>query len=188
MTLTRICGLALLTFVSLSTFALAADDETTLKLGDEGKLTLQAPKEWTKKKPTTNIVQYEFAIPKAEGDEIDGRVTVMGAGGSVEANIERWVGQFQTEGGKPLGKEQTKVEKTKIDGLEVHLVDLSGTYKDQTRPFGGQTTIRENYRMLGAIIIGGEQGNYFVKAYGPKKTMDAHAKEFTTMLESLKAK
>jgi hypothetical protein len=42
--------------------------------------------------------------------------------------------------------------------------------------------------MLGAIIVGGEQGNYFVKAYGPKKTMDASEEAFKKMIESVKAK
>ncbi len=168
----------------------AADEPITLELGEEGKLTLQAPADWTKKKPATNIVQYEFAIPKVEGDEADGRVTVMGAGGSVEANIERWIGQFQTAEGKALPKEKARVDKTKVGKFEVHLVDLNGTYKDTAGgPFaGGKTTLRDDYRMLGAIIIGGDQGNYFVKAYGPKKTMDGQEKAFTTMIESLKSK
>ena len=32
----------------------------------------------------------------------------MSAGGSVEANIARWVGQFRTAAGKPLGPEDKK--------------------------------------------------------------------------------
>lgn len=187
----RLIALALVTLILASAARLtAADEAVELALGEDGKLTLQAPKDWTKKKPATNIVQYEFAIPKAEGDPADGRVTVMGAGGSVEANIERWVGQFQTPDGKALPKEKSRIDKTKVGNFEVHLVDLNGTYKDTAGgPFaGGKTTLRDDYRMLGAIIIGGDQGNYFVKAYGPKKTMDAHQKAFTTMIESLKSK
>jgi hypothetical protein len=184
------------------TFALAAclvapalraeegDKETVMKLGEDGKITATAPKEWKSKKPAINFIQYEFQIPKVEGDEADGRVTVMGAGGSIDQNIDRWVAQFQDDAGKPLAKDKTKIEKTKINGLQVHVVDLAGTYKDAAGgPFaGGKTTLRENYRMLGVIVEGGDQGNYFIKAYGPKKTMDANQKAFMTMVEGIKAK
>jgi hypothetical protein len=168
----------------------AADEGETMKLGEDGKITTVAPKDWKSKKPSINFIQYEFLIPKAEGDENDGRATVMGAGGSIEQNIERWVAQFQDDAGKPLGKDKTKIEKTKISGLEVHVVDLNGTYKDTAGgPFaGGKTTLRENYRMLGVIIVGGDQGNYFINAYGPKKTMDANHKAFMTMVEGIKTK
>jgi hypothetical protein len=181
---------ALLLGVALVAPAARADEGETLKLGEDEKITLVSPKEWVKKRPAINFIQYEFAIPKAEGDENDGRVTVMGAGGSVEQNIDRWIGQFQDENGKPLAKEKAKITKTKISGLDVHVIDLNGTYKDQVGgPFaGGKTTLRPDYRMLGAIIVGGDQGNYFIKAYGPKKTMDGTEKAFTTMLETLKVK
>lgn len=181
--------LTALVLSNIAGLAMAADD-ATLALGDEGKITLPAPKDWTTKKPANNIIQYEFVIPKADGDEIDGRVTIMGAGGSIDANIERWIGQFQSADGKALPKDKTKIEKTKIGGLDVHVVDLIGTYKDQVGgPFaGGKTTLRDDYRMLGAIIVGGDQGNYFVKAYGPKKTMDGSEEAFKKMLEGLKTK
>lgn len=188
MKLLSLAAAALFAF-TCSTALSAAEEGETMKLGEDGKITLVAPKDWTKRKPAINFIQYEFAIPKVEGDENDGRVTVMGAGGSVEANIDRWIAQFEVEG-KPLSKEKAKVEKTKIGGLEVHVVDLKGDYKDQAGgPFaGGKTTLREDYRMLGFIILGGDQGNYFIKAYGPKKTMAENEKPLMTMIEGLKVK
>lgn len=182
-------AIAALLALTVSTSLFAADEGETMKLGEDGKITLVTPKNWTKRKPAINFIQYEYAIPKAEGDENDGRVTVMGAGGSVEANIDRWIAQFEDEG-KPLAKDKAKIEKTKIGGLDVHVIDLKGTYKDQAGgPFaGGKTTLREDYRMLGVIILGGEQGNYFIKAYGPKKTMAENEKAFMSMVEGLKTK
>ena len=78
---------ALVLGLALFAPAARADEGETLKLGEDGKITQVAPKDWAKKRPAINFIQYEFAIPKAEGDENDGRVTVMGAGGSVEQNI-----------------------------------------------------------------------------------------------------
>ena len=47
-----------------------------------GKLELTSPAGWERKKPSSGIVEHEFNIPKAEGDGADGRMTVMGAGGT----------------------------------------------------------------------------------------------------------
>src|SRR5689334_612285 len=60
----------------------------------DGKLAFKAPGKWTKKKPKSNIIEVEFEAPAAKGDEIAGRLTIMGAGGDVKQNIDRWYGQF----------------------------------------------------------------------------------------------
>jgi hypothetical protein len=155
----------------------------TFSIG-EGKLQLKAPEGWTKKQPKSRIIEAEFEVPAAEGDEAAGRLTAMGAGGSVEANIERWAGQFVGDDVKP------KVTKKTVSGSEVHVVDLSGTYKDSPAgPFaGGKTTLREDYRMLGAIIVTKDAGNYFLKLYGPKATIDKAEKGFEELVSSLQVK
>jgi hypothetical protein len=153
----------------------------------EGKLLLTAPASWTKKEPASRIVEVEFAIPPAKGDETAGRLTAMGAGGSVESNIDRWVGQFVGPGGAAAKPQR---DKTGLSGCDVEIVDLSGTYKDTPGgPFaGGKTVMRDNYRMLGAIIQTKDRGNYFLKLYGPKATIDENAKGFQEMVKSLKVK
>jgi hypothetical protein len=153
----------------------------------EGKLSLTAPAGWTKKQPATRIVEAEFAAPAAKGDEAAGRLTAMGAGGSIESNIDRWISQFVGEGGAAV---KPKLDKLTVSGCEVQIVDLTGTYKDSPGgPFaGGKTVMRENYRMLGAIIATKDAGNYFLKLYGPKATIDAAEKGFQEMVKSLKVK
>ena len=159
---------------------------TTFSIG-EGKLSFTAPAGWTKKQPTTRIVEAEFATPAAKGDEIPGRLTAMGAGGTIESNIDRWIGQFAGEGGAAVKPKQDKLT---VSGCEIHVVDLAGTYKDTPAgPFaGGKTTLRENYRMLGAIVVTKDAGNYFLKLYGPKATIGEAEKGFQEMLKSLKVK
>ncbi len=171
-----------LTFGSL---ALAADGKP-FTIG-EGRLELTAPATWAKKDPASRIVEVEFAVPPAQGDETAGRLTAMGAGGTVESNIDRWVGQFAGEGGAAA---KAKRDKATVSGAEIEIVDLSGTYKDSPAgPFaGGKTVMRENYRMLGAIIQTKDRGNYFLKLYGPKATIDANATGFQDMVKSLKIK
>ena len=129
------------------------------------------------------IIEHEFAIPAAKGDAADGRMTVMGAGGGIEANIERWYGQFtQPDGGST--RERAKVKKIKAGGQDVHLVDISGTFKDQRGP-AAPAAERPKYRMLAAIIVTQSLGNYFVKLYGPERTVADQEKAFVTMIEGL---
>lgn len=167
----------------------ALGNEHQISLAD-GKLVLQGPKSWQVKRPSSGIVEFEFAIPKAEGDETDGRMTVMGAGGSIDANVDRWLGQFRDSDGKPLGKDAAKTDKREIAGMNVVVVDMAGTYIDKPGgPFApGPSVERENYRMLAAIVQTKGAGNYFFKFYGPEKTVAANEKPFLQMLETLKSK
>jgi len=142
---------------------------------------------WKSVPPRSRMLDAELKIPKAAGDEVDGRLTIMGAGGSIEANIVRWQGQFvQPDGGNTADK--TKQKTMEIDGQKVDFVDITGTFMDAVGgPFSGKPKVeRKNYRMLAAIIQTEANGNYFVKFYGPKLTIDENEKYFKKMLESLK--
>lgn len=171
---------------SLPAMSQAAEEESHKIELAEGKMRLTAPETWQREQPKTRIVDHEFSIPKAEGDEADGRMTVMGAGGSVEQNIDRWIGQFRQPDGSET-REHTKTETVKVGDHEVILVDISGTYSDMPGgPFaGGRPVLREDYRMLAAIVRGEGLGQYFFKFYGPKKTVEANAEAFRKMVESL---
>ncbi len=172
------------TMIYTSTITAEEEVDRTIKLS-EGKIQLTAAENWKREKPRTNIVEYEFSVPAVEGDATDGRVTIMGAGGSIEANIGRWLAQFTQPDGAST-KERSQIEEQKIAGQEVHLVDITGTFKDQPRGPFGPTTLRDNYRMLGAIISTEKRGQYFVKMYGPRKTIAANEKAFNEMINTLK--
>ncbi|HEX7446219.1 MAG TPA: hypothetical protein VF306_01670 [Pirellulales bacterium] len=157
----------------------------------DGKFAMAAPEGWQRKQPKINFIEHEFEVPAAEGDERPGRVTVMGAGGSIEDNLKRWYGQFRQPGGEDTA-DQAKVEQKTVTGQPVTLVDVSGTYLDKPGgPFaGGKTVEREDYRMLAAIIEttqqGKKTGNYFIKLIGPRKTIADNQKAFDAMIDSLK--
>jgi hypothetical protein len=167
----------------------AAAADTVFTIADGG-LSLEAPAGWKRVQPKSGIVETEFAIPAEPAADdaappAPGRMTVMGAGGSVEANIERWYGQFaQADGGSTKDKASTK--KLKVAGRDVTLVDIAGIYKDSPGgPFaGGKTIDRPGYRMLAAIVEGPD-GNYFLKFYGPAATVEKHADGFRKMIEGM---
>lgn len=154
----------------------------------EGAFQLPVPDGWNRKPPRTRIVEHEFEVPAVEGDPQPGRVTVMGAGGSVEDNVARWYGQFSSPNGGDI-RETAKTKKMAVAGRDVTLVDITGTFEDKAGPFvPGPGVKRENYRMLGAIIETKTAGNYFIKFTGPQPTVGKNEEAFVQMINGLEAK
>jgi hypothetical protein len=179
----RFCLLAALIAGFYATPVTADDAESEGELERTvtvGKFHLTAPEAWTRRKPKSQIVEFEFAAPASEGDEADGRVTLMSAGGTVKENVKRWRDQF------PVINDEDEKD-LKIAGQKVVWVSLTGTYNDkQGGPFAPGVE-RDGYRMLGAIIQM-KGGNYFVKFVGPQKTVTDHEENFKGFLDSLSQK
>lgn len=153
------------------------------ELGNEVNLaamTLTAPDAWQRKQPSSSFVEAEFVLPVTEENENAARLTVSIAGGSIEANIQRWKGQF---GGKPEKESQEEVE---VDGIKATMVDFTGDFDDRRGPFAPGEK-RSGYRMIAAIIpIDGQL--HFVKATGPQETVAAHAEAIEEFVRSVKKK
>lgn len=157
-------------------------DKVTFTVAN-GKFKFNAPSSWEKKTPKSNMLEAEFSVPKTnEQDPANGRITFMAAGGSIKANLDRWMGQFKNADGSAIADVEPSV--FEVDGKKVHLLDLRGTFADSMRGPMGPKTNRENYRMLGTIVEN-EGGLYFIKFYGPKPIVDANADEFQSMLKGL---
>ncbi len=149
----------------------AATGETSL-----GAISLTAPPEWIAKQPAVSFILAEYALPRAEGDEEDGRLTVSVAGGSIEDNIQRWRGQFAGS----LESEST--EEISMGNLKATLVDFAGEFNDQRGPFAPAQE-RPGYRMLAAIIpVDGQL--HFIKCTGPANTLAAHVDTFQAFVRS----
>ncbi len=193
MRLLSICTVCLSLLIPASVFAQAATEKKQETKTDdkdkkiefslaEGKLKMKATSAWKKVKPKFRMIAHEFSIKSEVKNLPAARLTMMGAGGGVDRNIERWAGQFK----QPDGKEtKPKVVEKTIAKQDVTIVDISGTYLDKPVPVRPEFTERKNYRMLAAIIETDGLGNYFVKLYGNKKTIDKHEKAFHAMIESL---
>jgi len=181
-------GLVVVFFIMLSVSSVhrAHGDNTTEFAIANGELSLGAPDGWKRVQPRSRIVETEFAIKPIKPDDQPGRMTCMGAGGSVEANISRWYGQFSQPDGSAT-KDKAALKTLRIAGCKVTLIDISGTFKDMPGgPFaGGQSIDRPNYRMMAAIIETTDKGNYFIKFYGPAATVKASSKGFQKMIEGM---
>ena len=126
-----------------------------------------------------------YDVPPAAGDKDAGECAVYsfgsGQGGAIDANIQRWIGQFEATGGKPPAAD---TKKRTINGFAVTTIDVSGTYLGMGGPMAGSHASQPNYRLLGAIVEA-PQGNVFFKFTGPKKTVTAHQAEFDKLLASI---
>jgi hypothetical protein len=145
-----------------------------------GSLTLTPSEGWTRKPPQSSFIAAEFVLPRAAGDDQDGRLTLSLAGGSIEANVERWKGQFTG------GSKNDKQEQFDVAGVKVTLVDLSGDFNDQRGPFAPGVQ-RKGFRMISAILpVGGQL--HFIKGVGPEKTMAAHLEKIKAFIRSAQPK
>lgn len=130
----------------------------------------------------------QYRVPRPEGVADEASVVVYyfnGQGGSVEDNVARWCGQFQRPDGKPA-REAAKVERKDVGGLEVHLVEVDGTYVAETRPGSGERVRKEGWRLLGAIVVTPKAGPFFVKFVGPEASVAAAREAFTRFIESFR--
>jgi len=150
-------------------------------------LTFTAPPAW-KAVPTSSSMRVaQFALPPAVGDTQAAELVVYyfgGGGGTVEANIERWVGQMRQPDGRPSSAVAKRQSRT-VNGLKVTLVDVPGTYVAEMTPGSTERHNSANFH-LRAAVIETSNGPYFIKLTGPAKTIAASEKAFESFLASMK--
>lgn len=150
-----------------------------------GTIKAKVPAEWTEQTPSSSMRKAQYSLPKAAGDAEDGELAVfyfgLGQGGSVEANIERWIGQISQPDGSS-SKEKAKTHKKEIGGMPVTLVDVSGTY---SAGMMSNAPPRQGYQMLAAVAETSE-GPWFFKLTGPEKTIAKWSSSFDQFIGSFK--
>lgn len=150
-------------------------------------LTFTTPEGWRKVSTTSSMRVADFSLPHADGDREDAELAVYyfgGQGGSVDANIQRWVEQMQ----QPDGRASSAVaqrETRKVNGLDVTLLDVSGTYVAEMAPGAAEHHNNSNFR-LRAAVIETAHGPYYIKLTGPRKTVSKWDASFERFVGSLK--
>ena len=146
----------------------------------QSELAWQKPAAWREVDHPSSMRKATYAVPKVEGDAEDAEMSVTQVGGGVDANIARWEGQFED-------KPKAKIEKKTVDGLEVSIVDLEGTYKGGMGPMmGGDTAPKSDWALLAAVVA--TEPAHFFKLTGPKKTVEAARPDFDELVGSIAKK
>lgn len=152
-----------------------------------GALAYTAPPSWQWRASASSMRVAEFVIPRAAGDPDDAELIVYyfgGSGGSVEANIDRWIAQLQQPDGSPSSSRAQRGAQT-VNGLTVSTVDLSGTYIAELRPGAAQRHNKPGYRLRGAVVAT-PRGPYYIKMTGPAKTVAAADADFQRFVASMR--
>lgn len=162
----------------------------------EDDLTATVPGDWKVVEPDfPRFRKAQFALPRAEGDDADGVLIVYhfgkGGGGSLDDNLERWYGMMEQAEGKS-SKEVGKVAEIETgegkSKIAITWLDLPGTYLDRPFPRSPRVTRRPRYRLFAAYVDGGSKSPYWIRAYGPDKTMLAERDGFVGFLKSIREK
>lgn len=166
-----------------ATVATAADDETQ-KI-DAGGLTFQAPASWKSTPPESRMRRAQLDIKPAKGDGDHARLLVFafpGGAGTVDANVERWQRMFKDKDGNPP---KVDVKVVKGANVDVTRVEIAGHYYPSNFPGQKPEPDREDYRLLGGIVLT-DDASFFIRMVGPEKTMSGAKASFDKLLASIK--
>jgi hypothetical protein len=141
-----------------------------------------APATWQKAENPSPMRKATYKIPAAQGDAEDAELSISQAGGSVDMNVKRWVGQFETK-----GPDATKQTERKVGDLKVTMVEIKGVFNGSGMPGGPPAAPKPNFALLGAIIE--TSGSpWFFKLTGPEKTVEAAKADFERFVDSIRPK
>ncbi len=143
-----------------------------------GDMQWDVPKAWTTAPSTSSMRKATYKIPKAAPDTEDAEMSVTQVGGGVEANITRWAGQFG-------GATPTRT-KRKVNGLDVTLVELRGTFAGSGMPGAPPGAPKEKQALLGAVVE--TEPTFFFKLTGGEKTIEKAKPDFEKLVGSFRAK
>jgi hypothetical protein len=148
-----------------------------------GGLTWEAQAPLVRRAPKSSMRVAEYGLEGTPEAELS--VFYFGAdqGGTVEANMTRWVGQLT----QPDGKEtKAKRSERKVKGIEVALVEATGAYSGGMAMPGAAAAPAQSDAMLLGAIAKGPEGSVFFKLVGPRTKVEEARKAFTGLVDSLR--
>lgn len=169
------CAGTLMALALLVTPLAFAEDAKTVEVKVRD-IKLTVPEGW-KEKAASGFRAAQFEIPAAEGDKEGGELIVfhfgVNGGGGVQANIDRWINQFDAD------ERKLKISDGESAQGKYTLVELSGTWNKSIGPPIAMKTVKmPGARFLGVILHSEKGGDFFVRFTGPDKTVTANSKAF----------
>ena len=154
-------------------------------------LKYSVPPTWTKTESSDDGERRAaFSVPKAGDDKEDGEVLVLffgtGAGGDRDKQWDIWFGQLD---GDP--KSIATHGQFDANGMQVETFETAGKYKlniGPQRPGMKRSPVqmvKDNFRMIGAVVHTKDRGNWFFRLVGPDSTVKAAKSDFMGLLQSV---
>jgi hypothetical protein len=192
----RLIGLILTAILALSIIGCSAKEKkeaqktneqprASVLLNSVGGLTWMVPQGW--RAGQAGVMRAAtYIIDPVTGDKDGAECGVYffdsGQGGTVQGNLDRWIGQMEQPNGKPSA-DMAKIEKFQSNELQITTVELTGTYRNAAGPMMQVKEKKPGYRLKGAIVEG-PKGSVFFKITGPDNTVMAAAVNFMALLKS----
>lgn len=150
-------------------------------------LKYDVPDGWQREPVRTTLRVDQCRLPRTQGDVEDAELAVFGpnVGGTVQANVDRWRGQFSTPDGQPIPDQAFLCQSLEANDLRITLVDIVGRYQPDAMMPGAAGPPKENYRMLAAVVETPD-GPWYLKVVGPTATVSRHRPAFLRLLHSLR--
>lgn len=170
-------ALTAISFVTGASRLQAADAPATFEVG-EFKFARPSSWEWVENSSPMRKAQLKINdASKKESAEVIFFHFGEGGGGGTQANIDRWLGQFQ----EAREKLNPKIETSTAAGRKVTYVQAEGTYLSGMP--GGNKTPQPGTVLLGAIVESAK-GNVFIRMTGPSKVAATAKADFRKMVEN----
>lgn len=147
-----------------------------------GGLTWRIEEPLFSRPPSSSMRAAEYGVRDVPDAELTVFFFGQGQGGGVDENIDRWVGQFEQDDGRP-SREVAQIERIEVQGMPVTTVEVSGSFAGMN-PMGASTARRSGFALRGAIVEG-PQGMVFFKLTGPQAGIDASEDAFRALLQSV---
>jgi len=158
-----------------------------VRANPDAPLEFGTPEGWRAVTPKSAMRKAQYELPAQSGDSEDAALVVYQFGeraGPLQANIDRWVGQFEQPDGSP-SSEHLSISNRRVRGMDITLVDLRGTYVAESFPGSGERVNKPGMRMLAAVIES-SHGPYYCKLVGPERTVDHWEASFQRFLSDVR--
>jgi hypothetical protein len=165
----------------------AAHPSGSASAAGDGLLKFAAPAEWIAETPASSMRKAQYRLPRVQGDPEDAELAVFffgGSGGPVQANIDRWIGQFRKADGSPAN-DAAKTTRRESHGIALTLVDVSGTFLAASGPMLAEKQTKPGFRMIAAVAEA-PAGPWFFKLTGPAPTVGKWEPEFQKFLTTIR--
>lgn len=176
-------GLLAVALAAPAGYAATADaaPTTEIKLGSLGYRGA-VPASWRAVPPETEkrLAQFRTSDNAAKAAEVVVFYFGPGEGGSAEANIERWRGQFIGANHTPV---TPAIERFKSHGMETTTAELRGTY---ARGIGvGPVGTPKPDQTLLAAVLESPEGNLILQLFGDSATVARERDGFLAFVRSI---
>jgi hypothetical protein len=140
----------------------------------------KVPSGWQTLANPTSIRLATYTIAGG-GSDASADVSVSRAGGGTEANVDRWIRQFDDAG-------QEKRSVKTVRGLKIVVIEVGGTYLGSGMALpsaaAAPSNDKKNWALLGAVVET-SGSSYFFKMTGPAATVKSARKSFDALLDSV---